>query len=64
MNTERDYWKNITIEDATEAELRLVHKIFGPKPNWMNADNWRTNLRSCARYIREHVNFVIDSAKN
>lgn len=55
MNTERDNWKNVTAEDATDAELRLVHKIHGPKPDWMDADNWRNNMRAIAKDIREHV---------
>lgn len=55
MNTERDTWKDITPEDATESELLLVHKIFGPKPKWMTDANWRDNMRAVAKDIRQHV---------
>lgn len=55
MNTERDNWKDITLDDATPDELRLVHKIHGPKPDWMTDANWRDNMRACAKGIREHV---------
>ena len=55
MNTERDNWKDVTEMDATDAELRLVHKIYGPKPQWMTEANWRNNMRACAQVIREHV---------
>jgi hypothetical protein len=53
--TERNNWENVTPEDATDAELRLVHKIFGPKPEWMDDANWRNNMRSCANEIRKNV---------
>ena len=59
MNTERDNWKEITPEDATDAELRLIHKIFGPKPSWMDDKNWRNNMRQCAKDIREHVESLL-----
>lgn len=52
MNTERDNWKNITPEDATDSELQLVHKIHGPKPAWLDDAQWRENMRACAREIR------------
>ncbi len=55
MNTERDNWKDILPEDATDNELKLVHKIFGQKPKWMEDKNWRTNMRACAKDIREYV---------
>lgn len=55
MNTERDNWKDVTPEDATDAELRLVHIIQGGKPEWMDDSRWRENMRECAKAIREHV---------
>ena len=55
MNTERDNWKNILPEDATDNELSLVHKIFGQKPKWMDNENWRINMRAYAKDIREYV---------
>lgn len=55
MNTERDNWKDLTPEDATDDELRLIHRICGPKPIWLDEANWRSNMRACVRDIREHV---------
>lgn len=55
MNTERDNWKDITPNDATESELTLVHLLLGSKPQWMDNSNWRTNMEECAKWIREHV---------
>lgn len=55
MNTERDNWKDVTLGDATDEELHLVHKIFGHKPDWMDDDNWRKNMKACAKDIREYV---------
>jgi hypothetical protein len=55
MNTERDNWKNITPEDATDDELKLVHRICGGKPEWMTTENWRNNMRAIAKDIRKHV---------
>ena len=49
MNTERDW------QDATADELRLLHMLCGEKPTWMDADNWRKNMRACATLIRKHV---------
>ncbi len=54
-NTERDGWRDLTPEDATGSELRLIHQISGPKPDWITPENWRDNMRACARDIREHV---------
>lgn len=61
MNAERRGWKNLIPEDATDAELNLVHKIFGPKPEWMDDRNWRINMRECARDIREHVSLMANT---
>ena len=55
MSTERFFWDNITAADATDAEIDLVHVIFGDKPAYMSAEQWRDNLRSIAQHIRYHV---------
>ena len=62
MTTERANWKDVTPEDATDEELHLVHKIFGPKPVTMESDTWRRNMRSCAKEIREHVKMQLAAA--
>ena len=55
QDQERRLWKDITQEDATDDELHVVHMIFGPRPDWMDRENWRQNMRACAKHIREHV---------
>lgn len=57
-NCARDNWRNIIDEDATAAELYLVHRIMGGKPDWMDDENWRINMRGVAKHIREHVDYV------
>jgi hypothetical protein len=55
MNTERDNWIELTPEDATDAELGLVHKIMGDRPKHITPAQWRDNMRACAKSIRSHV---------
>ena len=55
MNNERRNWKDITPEDATDDELSLIHKICGEKPKWMTDENWRNNMKACAKDIRDHI---------
>jgi hypothetical protein len=64
MNTERDNWTDITPADATDAELRLVHTIYGNKPELMSCSNWRTNMAVVAASIRAHVKSEIDGMKD
>lgn len=59
----RHGWKNITIEDATEDEMELIHKIFGPKPDWMSDENWRENMKACAKDIRDYVEKSLSPAE-
>lgn len=54
-NTERKSWNDVTPADATSAELNLVHQIMGQKPSHISDEQWRENMRSCAKAIREHV---------
>ena len=54
-NTERRSWQNITEADATSEELHLVHMIMGERPEYITPDQWRENMRSCAKCIRWHV---------
>lgn len=55
MNTERDNWRDITPEDATDAELHLVYRIMGPRPHYVSPEQWRENMQAVARDIRAHV---------
>lgn len=41
--------------DATQAELELIYRIFGPKPTCMTPEQWKENTRSIAQDIRDHV---------
>lgn len=54
-NTERRNWQNITEADATSEELHLVHMIMGERPKYITPEQWRENMRGCAKSIREHV---------
>lgn len=63
MNNERGNWKDITLEDASDSELDLVHMIFGPRPKWMDAVNWRNNMRACANIIRSHYSTELRDTK-
>lgn len=54
-DSERACWEKITKEDATDAELNLLHWIMGGKPGWMESSQWRENARACVEHIREHV---------
>jgi len=62
VNTERNNWDNITSADATARELELIHRIFGPKPEYVSADQWRENTAVCAQAIRAHVNHWLATA--
>lgn len=48
------WWPNLTTDDATEDEIELVIKIAGDSSTilGMTAEQWRRNLRVCARDIR------------
>ncbi len=54
-NTERANWQNVTPDDATSCELNLVHLIMGERPKHITPEQWRENMRECAKHIREHV---------
>jgi hypothetical protein len=54
-NTERRSWQNITEADATSEELHLVQMIMGERPKYITPEQWRENMRVCAKSIRGHV---------
>jgi hypothetical protein len=54
-NTERRSWQNITEADATSEELHLVRMIMGERPKCITPEQWRENMRGCAKSIRGHV---------
>jgi len=64
VNTQRRGWENLTPDDATDAELNLVHLIAGQKPHWMDAGQWRLNMRAVARDIRDHVAHMANGDKH
>lgn len=53
-NTDAAGWREITPEDATPAELHLVYQIMGERPKWLSPEQWRDNMRACAKSIRRH----------
>ncbi len=58
---ERLNWRDITEADATDAELHLVYRIAGGRPNYITREQWRENMKACAKDIRAHVEHVSNS---
>jgi len=60
-NTDAANWRDITPEDATPEELNLVYQISGPRPKHITPEQWRDNMRACAKSIRAHRAEVPDA---